>query len=347
MATRAYVNNPNGQNSSGEIQALFDQVVRLESDSPSEDTLYVGSEVYGQDDLGLNTEGRAIREVFAHTGLLGRSDLKEDIVRQEYSAATYETGSLTISGMARIGKTHFYYLEDQEDRPQDMRFAVGHAQDLPRLQRKTEEYHRMLNYVNGETWTGGFHKTPLFVDGVNHQLQLLGRPDYFSDTAASNIMDWFGGVGYAMIMQADSFGDSHVNQEGERSQIYVTHILTGSYSNADLLQRYYTSTYNIDTNNPNAMNPRDLVYGGGGRRRQVPTILVSDELGQANPNDVIFYYNGWMDDIKEFTRYENRIDTWEDGNAQFRKVVTQIRSRIGHYFKENRRVLLMRGPRVN
>lgn len=345
MANREFLNNPNGQNSSGEIEALFDSVVQFNYGELQNN--YVGQDLYGQDQLGLSQDGRAVREVFAHTGLVGRSDLKEDIVRQQYSTANYYTGSLVIGGAYRIGKAHFYHLEEQEDRPMEMRFATQNVGDLGRLQASTEEYQRLRNYVNGETWVGGFHKTPLFVDGTTDKLQLLGRPDYFSGAAASNTIDWFGGVGYAMIEMANNFGDNFVTQEGERSQIYVTDILTGSYSNADLLTAYYTSEFNIDTNNPNSPSPLKLVYQGGGRQRIIPNIYVSHELQKANANDVIFMYNGWQDDIKEYTRFAGKIDSWTEGEAQFQKVVTQIRTRRGHYFFDNRRLLLVRGPRVN
>lgn len=347
MATRAFLNSPDPQNGGqGEYDKLFDGVMMFEYQSPSEETYFVGANLFGQDDLGIANDGRKTRQLFISTDLVGRADLKSDTHRQEFSSAGYYTGSLTIRGLAQMGKVHYYYDEDQQDRPEEFRFAMRHIASLPKLLKRTEEYQRLLFYVNGETQTGGFAKTPLFCDGVNSKLQLVGRSTYFSGTAASNIIDWFGGVGYAMIMMADSYGDNFVNEEGERAQTFVTDVLTGSYAQGDLLYAYYTSRYNIDTANVNVPNPRNMVQGNG-RRRVVPNIWVSDELASANPLDVIFFYDGWKDDIKEVTVFAGKTDTWTEGNAQMRRTVSQVRTRRGHYNKNNRRVLLMRGAVVN
>src|SRR5690606_25174298 len=122
-----------------------------------------------------------------------------DDVRQQYPTASYKTGSILIHGYTRLGIAHEYYPEDLEDNLSGFEFIASMAEDLPVLLRDAEEEEYLNLYNNGESLVGGHAGTPLFVDGVTHKLQLVGNPDYFAGTAASNIIDNAGGISYSLI----------------------------------------------------------------------------------------------------------------------------------------------------
>lgn len=328
MAQRIYRNALRTQDhDAATVYKGFDRIARMEYAGAGEDM--VGEELYGPDDLG--TEGLH-NEVFFHTRLQGTAQKMDDNVRQRYPTASYKTGSILIQGYSRLGIAYEYYPEDLEDNLSGFEFIASMAEDLPVLLRDAEEEEYLNLYNNGETITGGHANTPLFVDGVADKLQLVGNPDFFSGTAASNIIDNAGGISYALINLLRQYGRNFVNEEGRTQPREMVQILCNE-QNGDLLEEYFNSPTNRESANPNLPNPV--------RGMRVPTILRTERM--ANQNDLIVFYEGWQDHIKERSKYRGRTDTWEEGHAQFRKVFTQLRSRYGFYFYNNRLVVLVRG----
>jgi len=326
MAERNWTNRLDTQDSRVEsIKKSWEAVIRWNYGGEMESM--VGSRLWGahnMDNQGL------YNEAFFHTGLQGTALKTTDDVRQRFPTASYKTGSILIRGFHRLGISHEWYPEDLEDVPENMRFVQDLVGELPLLLADAEEEEHHHVYNNGETYTSGVFSTPLFVDGSANKLQLLGRPDYFSGTAASNII--YGGVSYATLQKIHQYGDLFVNEEGRIEAVGVDMIVC-SDQNADLLELYYTSSFNIETGNSNVRNPLS--------NRRTPTIIRSKRM--ANKNDLWVFYDGWSDFMKEKNKYRGREDSWDEGNAQFRKVVAQIRSRYGYYFINNRLCLLVKG----
>lgn len=328
MADRYYTSALHGQNhDAATVYKGFDRIAMLEYANAQEQM--VGEELYGPDDLG--TEGLH-NEVFFRTRLQGQAFKTDDRVRQRFPMADYKTGSILIHGYSRLGIADEYYPEDLEDNLPGFEFIANMAADLPILLRDAEEDEYLNLYNNGETITGGHADTPLFVDGSTNKLQLIGNPTFFAGTAASNIMDNAGGISYSLIALLRQYGRNFVNEEGRSNPVEIDQILCNE-QNGDLLELYFSATTNIEQTNPQVRNPE----AGKG----TPRILRTERL--SNPNDLIVFYTGWQDQIKERNKYRNRTDSWEEGNAQFRKVYTQVRSRYGFYFYGNRLVVLVRG----
>lgn len=326
------------------VSNAWDDIMQLEYAGVGE--TMIGEDVYGVDNWGLGTpsggQSGYQREVFLNTGAVGAADVTDDRVRQEFSEPTYFEGRIVVSGFERAGKAHSYYPEDLEDYREDMKFVTQHASELPRLLRDTEEERYLNLYTDGENITGGHAGTPFFCDGsaTNKSLQLIGRSTYFSGTAASNIIDWAGGVSYALIAMADQYGDFFVNEEGLEMAIPVTDIIC-NHRNGDMIEYLYGSRMNVESMKADDPNPRSL----SSRARVVPTIHRTSRL--PNANDIVFLFQGWRDYIKEASAYRARVESWEDGHAQHRKIVTQIRSRYLFYFITNRLAVLARGARTN
>lgn len=340
-----YYPGAQGQNNSiYEVQAHMDAVIRLTYDNSELDSMYIGDQIFGADDMGLgNLDMRQERDILGYTGLVGAADYFNDAtINREYSEARFYTGKMTISGMASMGKKFGYPIEETAYRPRDRRFAETMASDLPRLLKETEEWHDINFWADGETTTGGWYDTPIFCDGVNDKLQLLGRADYFDGSVTSNIVSNIGSAGNAMIYIADSYGDQFINEEGLPEPKYVTDIICGEQV-GDILNMYYTSTYDIESMIPWSKNPRSL----SSKNRSVPNIHRTVKL--ASPTDVIFLYNGWQDQFKKFIYWQNKTDSWIEnlnGSPQTRRSVTQTRTFKGHYFKINRFALLFKGAPV-
>lgn len=327
MADRVYRNTLSTQNHDGAMfYKGFDKIVKIEYPGAGENM--VGEQMYGVDDLG--TDGLH-HEVYFRTGLQGQAALLPDNVRQRYPMASYRTASMLIQGYDRIGIAHEYYPEDMEDHLPGFEYLAGFASELPMLVRDTEEDLHMRLYNEGETRLGGFARTPLFVDGSTNVLQLIGNATYFSGTAASNIIE-FGGIGHAMLALVRQYGQNFVNEEGRTNPIKAVQV-AGRTQSLSLLAEYVTPANNIENFDPTRRNPSSDFAG--------LTMLDSQRLAQ--PNDLIFFFEGWQDDIKMRAKYQGRADSWTEGNAQFQKNVAQVRSRLGYYFYNNRRVLLVRG----
>lgn len=327
MADRVFSNTISTQNhDAATFYRGFSKIVEFEYPAAGEEM--IGEELYGPDDLG--TDGLH-HEVYFHTRLQGQAALMPDNVRQRFPQATYKTASMLIQGYDRIGIADEYYPEDLEDNLPGFEWLANKAADLPRLVMDTEEDLKLRLYNEGETRVVGHAATPLFVDGDSNVLQLIGNPTFFTGTAASNIIDG-GGVSYAMLHLAKQYGENYIDEEGRPRPLRITQIL-GRKQNIDLVAMYINANSNAESFDPNRPNPAADLQG--------VRLLSTQRLAQ--PNDLIFFYEGWEDDIKMRAKYQGRADTWEEGNAQFRKVYSQVRSRIGFYAYNNRRVVLMRG----
>lgn len=327
MAERVYRNTVSTQNhDAAAFYRGFSRMVEMSYGGEMEDM--VGEEMYGVDDLG--TDGLH-HEVHFRTRLQGQAALMPDNVRQRFPMASYKTGHILIQGYDRIGIADEYYPEDLEDNLPGFEWLASKSQDLPRLVRDTEEDLMWRLYNEGETRVVGHARTPLFVDGSANSLQLLGNPTYFSGTAASNIIDG-GGVSHAMLHLAKQYGDNFINEEGRPEALRIV-MIAGRKQNVDLCEEYISAPRNIESYQPDSANPNSDLQG--------VKLLRTQRMSQ--PNDLIIFYAGWEDDIKMRAKYRGRADTWDDGHAQYRKVVSQVRSRIGFYAYNNRRVVLMRG----
>lgn len=327
MADRHYSNTISTQNhDAATFYRGFSAITEMEYSGAGEEM--VGEELYGPDDLG--TDGLH-HEVHFHTRLLGQAALLPDNVRQRFPMATYRTASMLIQGYDRIGIADEYYPEDLEDNLPGFEWLANKAADLPRLVMDTEEDLKFRLYNEGETRIVGHAATPLFVDGTNDLLQLIGDATYFTGTAASNIIAG-GGVSYAMLHLGMQYGENFVNEEGRPQPRKIVQIL-GRKQNIDLVRMYIGAQSNVESFDPNRPNPASELQG--------VTLLSTQRLSQ--PNDLIFFYEGWQDHIKMRAKYQGRPDTWEEGNAQYRKIVSQVRSRLGFYAYNNRLVVLMRG----
>lgn len=327
MADRVYRNTISTQNhNSATFYRGFSRITEITYPGAGEGM--VGEELYGADDLGVDG---LHHEVYFRTRLQGQAALLPDNVRQRFPMASYKTASIMVQGYDRIGIAHEHYPEDLEDNLPGFEFLAQMAEDLPILLRDTEEDLHFRLYNEGETRAGGFAHTPLFVDGSANVLQLIGNATYFSGTAASNIIEG-GGVSHAMLHLAKQYGRNFVNEEGRVAPRRIVQVL-GSEQNIDLVEMYINASTNVEGFDPNRPNPNADLRG--------VKLLRTQRLAQ--PNDLIFFYEGWQDHIKMRAKYQNRADTWEEGHAQFRKIVSQTRSRLGYYFYTNRLVVLMRG----
>jgi hypothetical protein len=326
-ADRVYRNTISTQNHDGAtFYRGFSKIVEMTYPGAGEDM--VGEELYGADDLG--TDGLH-HEVYFRTRLQGQAAIMPDNVRQRFPMASYRTASILVQGYDRLGIAHEHYPEDLEDNLPGFEYLAQQASDLTILLRDAEEDLHMRLYNEGESRLVGFARTPLFVNGSSHSLQLIGNPTYFSGTAASNIIPG-GGISNAMFHLAKQYGRNFIDEEGRTKPRRIVMVL-GRAQNIELAQAYVSHLSNMESFNPNLKNPNADLSG--------IKWLASERLAQ--PNDLIFFYEGWQDTIKMRAKYQGRADTWEEGHAQFRKVVSQVRSRLGYYAYNNRLVVLMRG----
>ena len=331
MAERTYRNTVGTQNhNAAAFYRGFSMVVKREY--PGENENFVGEELFGADVFG--TDGKH-HEAHFRTGLQGQAAIMPtDVVRHRFPAASWREGSILVQGYRQAGISFEYYPRDLEDNLEPFNFITGMAADLPTLLRDTEE-DMMINFYNqGESANQlvGTANTPLFVNGSSYTLQLLGWPDYFGASNASNILEFGGGVSNAMIALVEQYGDHFVNDEGRVQRLRPVMAL-GRRQNIRLLSEYLTASYNIEQFDPNRPNPNAGLSG--------MKLVGSDRL--ANPNDLIFFFEGWEDDIKMRSKYRHLAENWDEGNGRYLKVVNELSSRIGFYAFNNRRVLLVRG----
>lgn len=301
---------------------------------PGESEQFVGEELFGADTFG--TDGLH-HEAYYHTGLQGQAAIMPtDVVRHRFPMASYRTGSILIQGYRQAGISFEYYPREFEDVLAGFKFLAEMQGDLPTLLRDTEEDMMLGFYNNGESASQlvGTANTPLFVDGNSYVLQLLGNPTYFTERggSASNIIENGGGVSNAMLALVEQYGDHFVNDEGRVNRLRPVMAL-GRRQNIRLLSEYLSYPSNIEQFDPNRPNP---VAGMAGMK-----LVASDRL--ANPNDMIFFFEGWQDDIKMRDKYRHMAESWTEGHGRFEKVVSELSSRIGFYALNNRRVLLVRG----
>ena len=281
-----------------------------------------GAQFWGTNEL----EVRGLHnEVLYHTGLLGQAaDLGDDI-RASVPMATYATADQIIAGYKIVGIGYEYYPEELEDDLYDV--VAPKVADLPRLLADKEEDEFLLPYNTGETMISGWAETPMFVDGDTYYLQIMGQQGV---NYGSNIISTAGGVSYHMISMWEQYGANFISEEGTISPLRVVKIWCNR-QNAKILRMWYGASSNIEQNNPNVPNPAE----------SAPEIVETSRF--ANPNDILTFFEGWEQDMKERSKYRSRSQTAEVGYLNQRKMVTITRSRFSHYWFNNRRVLLTRG----
>lgn len=283
----------------------------------------VGAQLWGQNEL----EVRGLHnEVLMHTGLLGKAANLGDDLRASVPMATYETAEQIVAGWEILGIGYEYYPEEIEDDIYDI--VAPRVGDLPKLLAEAEEDEHFAKYNDGETARGGWANTPLFVDGENDYLQIVGAKGV---NYGSNIIKNAGGVSYHLISLLEQYGDHFVDEEGRISPLGIDRIVA-SRQNAQLLQMYFGSSVNIEQDNPNMPAP---IVGSA------PTIIATHRL--ANPNDILVFYDGWQEDMKERSKFRAKTQTEEVGHLNKKKVVTITRSRFSYYWFNNRRVVLVKG----
>lgn len=308
------------------ISRAWDSVMRQSYGGEGEDM--VGPELWGAANFDGLYENRLV-----HTGLVGTADRRNDVVRQRFSSPNYYWEPVTLFGAQRVGIYMQYFLEDREDFRPELDFAPMLAGELSALVRDAEEEDYFHPYNTGETWmTSRQNNSPLFVDDATG-LTLIGegRP------ALGHGNIFYGAPSYGLIEQLNQYGELFINEEGRGEMIRVDRIV-GSRRNIELLRRYYDSTFNIDTGNPNIFSP---IEG-----QPVPTLIATDRL--YNRNDLIVFYEGWQNDLLSKTWYRGRVETgvFDEDVPQFHYAWSQVRSRYGFYAINNRRVALVKGAAV-
>lgn len=283
----------------------------------------VGAQFWGTNTLettGLHNE------VLFHTGLLGSAVKLGRDLRTMPPMASFETVDQVVADyeIAGIG---FEYYPDELD---DMLYSdviLDKIGDLPILQADLEEDEHFNVYNNGEVLTGGWTNTPLFVDGTTNFLQVIG---YKGENFGSNIIESAGGPSFHMISLIDQYGENFVNEEGRLSPIKPERIMC-SPQNKRLLDMYYGAGSNIEQNDDRIPNPA----------LSRPQVIATHR--RAQPNDIIVFYEGWQDDLKERSKFRGETMTETVGNLTEKRVVSIIRSRYAYYWFFNRRVLLIKG----
>lgn len=283
----------------------------------------VGAQFWGQNEL----EVRGIHnEVLMHTGLLGGAANLGDDLRASVPMATYATAEQVIAGWEILGIGYEFFPEELQDDLYDI--VAPRVGDLPKLLTEAEEDEHFAKYNDGETATGGWTKDPLFVDGVTDYLQIIGNKGV---NYGSNIIKNAGGVSYHLIALLEQYGDNFIDEEGRLAPLRIERIMC-SRQNATLFRMYYGVNTNIEQDNPNVPSPIE---------QSAPQIIATHRL--ANPNDIIVFYEGWMDDMKERSKFRAQTMTETVGHLNKKKSVTITRSRFSYYWFSNRRVVLVKG----
>lgn len=283
----------------------------------------VGAQFWGTNELEISG---LHNEVLYHTGLLGSAAKLGRDLRTPVPMATYETVDQVVADYEILGIGFEYYPDELEDflYPDVVLDKLG---DLPILLADAEEDEHFAAYNNGETLTGGWTGDPLFVDGAAQNLQVIGRPGV---NLGSNIITTAGGPSYHLISLVEQYGHNFVNEEGRISPLNVDRVMC-SRQNKRLLDLYYGAPYNIEQGKEAIPNPAE------GR----PQVIATHRL--ANPNDMIFFFEGWDEDLKERSKWRGQAMTEKVGELNEKRVVSIIRSRYAYYWFFNRRVLLVRG----
>ena len=321
MADTMYGHTRGVQDSNAQqVWRAYEDIIRLQY--PGVESM-VGAQFWGTNTLattGLHNE------VLFHTGLLGTAAKLGRDLRTPVPMATYETVDQVIADYEILGIGFEYYPDELQDflYPDLVLSKLG---DLPMLLADAEEDEHFAPYNNGETLEGGWTGDPLFVDGSSEFLQVIG---YRGDNYGSNIITTAGGPSYHLISLLDQYGGNFVNEEGRMSPIGVDRIMC-SPQNARLLELYYGAAYNIEQASPAIPNPA----------MNRPTIIPTNRL--ANPNDMVVFYQGWEQDMKERSKFRGEALTETVGNLNEKRLVSIIRSRYAYYWFSNRRVVLVKG----
>jgi hypothetical protein len=283
----------------------------------------VGAQFWGTNELattGLHNE------VLYHTGLLGSAAKLGRDLRTPVPMATYKTVDQVVADYEVLGIGFEYYPDELEDflYPEVVLDKLG---DLPLLLADAEEDEHFAAYNNGETLTGGWTADALFVDGSTKYLQTIGESGV---NRGSNIITTAGGPSYHLISLVDQYGQNFVNEEGRVSPLMVDRVMC-SPQNARLLDLYYGASYNIEQDKQAIPNPA----------MSRPQVIPTHRL--ANANDMIFFFQGWDEDLKERSKWRGQAMTETVGDLNEKRVVSIIRSRYAYYWFFNRRVLLVKG----
>lgn len=291
---------------------------------------YPGAETHvGMQFWGTNTlETTGLHnEVLFHTGLLGSAVKLGRDLRTMPPMATYETVDQVVADYEVAGIGFEYYPDELEDMLYDD-VILDKIGDLPILQADLEEDEHFNVYNNGETLVGGWNKKKLFVDGNGSDfLETIGQKGV---SLGGNIIKTAGGPSFHMISLIDQYGENFVNEEGRLSPLKAERIMC-SLQNKRLLDMYYGAAYNIEQSNPDIPNPA----------LANPNVIATHRI--ANANDIVVFFEGWQDDLKERSKFRGQTMTETVGNLTEKRVVSIIRSRYAYYWHFNRRVLLIKG----
>lgn len=301
------------------VYRAFERIIQLEY--PGVESM-VGAQFWGTNELEISG---LHNEVLYHTGLLGQAAKIGRELRHPVPMSHYELADQIIADYEILGIGYEYYPDELEDDLYDI--VPGKVSDLPKLLAEAEEEEHYFPYNNGESFTSGWADTPMFVDGSTQFLKTIGRPDV---NLGSNIIENAGGPSYHLISTVEQYGMHFVNEEGRISPLQVERVMC-SPQNARLLSMYYGAPYNVEQDNTAVPNPV----------MSSPTIIPSHRL--ANSDDMIFFFEGWQQDMKERHKWRARSDSDTIGHLNEKRVVTITRSRYSYYFFNNRRVLLVKG----
>lgn len=302
----------------------YEAIIRKEY--PGVETM-VGAQFWGTSELSI--EGLH-NEIYYHTGLLGSAVSLGRDYRVEVPMATYADIDQIVADYEYHGIGYEYYAQELGDNlmPDVILSKVG---DLPMLLADHEEDEHLLPYNTGETFVSGYFNQPLFVSGANaaNSLKTIGYKDDL--LLGSNIIKNAGGPSYHLISLLEQYGMNFLNEEGRLSPLGIDRILC-SPQNKRLLDMLFGAQYNIEQSSSLVPNP---VQG------TAPMIVATHRL--ANPNDIIVFYQGWEEDMKERSKWRGQPMSEEVGQLNFKKTVHMIWSRFAYYFTSNRRVVLVKG----
>ncbi len=303
-----------------QVYRAYEDIMRQEY--PGAENM-VGAEFWGTNELattGLHNE------VLFHTGLLGAAAKLGRDLRTPVPMATYETVDQVIADYELLGIGFEYYIDELGDKlyPEVVLDKVG---ELPMLLAEAEEDEHWAPYNNGETLTGGWTGDPMFVDGSSNFLQIIGDQ---GTNYGSNIITTAGGPSYHLISLVEQYGENFINEEGRVSPIRPVKV-AASHQDARLLNMYYGASFNIEQGNTAIDNPA----------RSNPTVVGTHRL--ANSRDMLFFFEGWDQDLKERSKFRGQAMAETVGDLNEKRAVSIIRSRYAYYWFFNRRVLLVKG----
>lgn len=286
----------------------------------------IGASLWGQNTLGV--EGLH-DEVLHHTKLMGQASWLGTQERTPVPMSTFAWQDQIVADYQIYGAGWEYYNRELEDVVGGRRSIIeSRAGDLPELLADREEDEHFRPFNEGESWVGGWANEPLFVDGVGNHLRILGNK---TGQYGSNIIEHAGGASYHLIALLEQYGRNFISEEGRPAPIRVAKIV-GSDQNIRLLDWLYGAPINLEQGNAYQPNPT----------RYRPELVVAEHRLD-NPNDLLVFYEGYQDDLKERSKWRGWAENAIIGHMNQQKTVHIIRSRFAYYFFNNRRVVKVRG----